>query len=647
MELAVLQFLECVPAALALGVLVLPLLSNGGSFWGERRFGGVVAGLATFRAAVGIWGVWVMARSVVGESGTLDLGTVTAFAAGTIVGRAWILTELAALGFAAATLYRTRLAEDTPKAATKAKTVDRAILILAVLVVAAAPVTGHVLDDTLPIYARFSFLVHTAAGLLWFGGLLGLVWWMIQGRRGDPERALLLAERWSMVAKVAMVAVLVTGVILTIENVGSVPRLLSTTYGRMLIVKVSLLCAVLLIALSLVLYQTRVARNAFSMLRWGLVAGAEATVATVLVFVAGWLAVTTPALHDDELVWPLPFRISWRATWGLGVPSWGAAWWEAIAGGVFLAAALALWFWPRLRQWRRYTVPSSVLTAAVLGLVSLSVQAYPDTYRLSTVPFSAESVARGYDLFQANCIACHGEGGEGDGPAAKGLTPPPANLTAPHVATHTLGDIFHWIGEGPGPNSPMPAFTSLTEDEKWDLINFMWLLSTTYQSRLLTTESILQFLVAPDVTLREPKGERIDLWKLRGTPVVLSIADCKASDLTAPGVAEAGLVRSDAVAQEKKVPHIVVAGPGCPAVAGALVPLHPEAVFRAMALLNRTFSDLFTNRVEDAHFLIDRSGYLRARFRHIADDDAMRMLRREIDKLAVEPVVEIPEDHAH
>lgn len=37
--------------------------------------------------------------------------------------------------------------------------------------------------------------------------------------------------------------------------------------------------------------------------------------------------------------------------------------------------------------------------------------------------------ASGQAVFAANCATCHGDGGRGDGPAAVGLEPPPADLT--------------------------------------------------------------------------------------------------------------------------------------------------------------------------------------------------------------------------
>lgn len=45
--------------------------------------------------------------------------------------------------------------------------------------------------------------------------------------------------------------------------------------------------------------------------------------------------------------------------------------------------------------------------------------------------------ASGQAVFAANCATCHGEGGRGDGPAATGLEPPPADLTD---NTWTTGD---------------------------------------------------------------------------------------------------------------------------------------------------------------------------------------------------------------
>lgn len=89
------------------------------------------------------------------------------------------------------------------------------------------------------------------------------------------------------------------------------------------------------------------------------------------------------------------------------------------------------------------------------------------------VEASAESIASGRELFATNCALCHGETGEGDGPAASGLAMPPANLHEDHVQGRTDGSLFYVISHSK-PESPMPAWKDiLSEDERWHVINYL------------------------------------------------------------------------------------------------------------------------------------------------------------------------------
>ena len=57
----------------------------------------------------------------------------------------------------------------------------------------------------------------------------------------------------------------------------------------------------------------------------------------------------------------------------------------------------------------------------------------------STPAVTPAMLEQGRATYKANCVACHGEGGKGDGPAAGALKPPPRDHTDP-VYMNTLTD---------------------------------------------------------------------------------------------------------------------------------------------------------------------------------------------------------------
>ncbi|MGZ9221392.1 MAG: copper resistance protein CopC [Anaerolineales bacterium] len=90
------------------------------------------------------------------------------------------------------------------------------------------------------------------------------------------------------------------------------------------------------------------------------------------------------------------------------------------------------------------------------------------------IPPNSESVAAGHALFMTSCAPCHGVTGKGDGPVALTLNPRPADLSQHAIpGVHTDAQLFEWITNG-FPGSQMPAFKStLSDTERWHLVNFI------------------------------------------------------------------------------------------------------------------------------------------------------------------------------
>jgi mono/diheme cytochrome c family protein len=75
-------------------------------------------------------------------------------------------------------------------------------------------------------------------------------------------------------------------------------------------------------------------------------------------------------------------------------------------------------------------------------------------------------------MYQENCVPCHGKTGAGDGPAATSLTPKPANFTdAKLMSKATDGELFWKMSNGRG---PMPAWKDqLSDTQRWQLVNYL------------------------------------------------------------------------------------------------------------------------------------------------------------------------------
>jgi len=78
-------------------------------------------------------------------------------------------------------------------------------------------------------------------------------------------------------------------------------------------------------------------------------------------------------------------------------------------------------------------------------------------------------VQKGQELYQANCSACHGITGAGDGPAAAALNPRPKDFTRRIFAVHQVKRILKNGIAG----STMQAFSQFSDDQMEDLSHFL------------------------------------------------------------------------------------------------------------------------------------------------------------------------------
>jgi mono/diheme cytochrome c family protein len=91
---------------------------------------------------------------------------------------------------------------------------------------------------------------------------------------------------------------------------------------------------------------------------------------------------------------------------------------------------------------------------------------------VNPVPSDDASVERGSQLFQINCLICHGPAGLGNGKVASFFEHKPANLSSPAVQNLSDGAIFLVISTGVA--GRMPALNeNLSVRDRWDLVNFV------------------------------------------------------------------------------------------------------------------------------------------------------------------------------
>jgi len=544
---------------------------------------------------------------------------------------------------------------------------------VAALTLAAGSLASHSAAGELSVISVLPYALHIVLASVWLGGLPAVlsIMFATTGKRSHEEVDrfdIQTLKRFSAIALPVMVAVVATGTIVANDMVDtSYAALAATSWGWFLNTKLALLAVILVLAAcarhiwipSLDKNAEVAAAGRRGLRKWVTV---EFMIALAMVLVATMLANAVPAKHAVIEDWPYPFRFSIDATWGgLGMMI-GAG--IGVALLILAIGAIAI---GRAKHWEtkwRIAIPALLAACAlVAALPPLATQAFPETYRKTPVPFDAISVANGATIFAANCVLCHGPQAKGNGVLAKTFPIPPVDLlTEPHTAKHTAGDFFHWLTHGI-PGTGMPAFADkLSEEDRWDVVNFLHATSRGYQARLINP------YVAPNQPYMAPQnfsysahddssGTLKDFRRQKAVLLVLfSWPESRARlDLLRQAYATLrdGNVAVLAVPVNDLNPQDLAE-----ITAGMTFQIATQGaseITRSYSLFRRTLSnpDLAGEGAIPKHmeFLIDRYGYLRARWIPAVDGTGwtdIGELMRQVEQLNREKELRPPpDDHVH
>jgi putative copper resistance protein D len=497
--------------------------------WESRmlRWARALAGLLL---VTGLAALAFQAAVVTGRPGAaLDVGEWARLLGRSQFGTVWLVRHGVLLLLAALLLLRERERSGADRLAFRLEAG-----MLAAVATAAMAWAGHAAAvEPAGLTAALLDALHLLAAGAWFGALAPLAALLrpVSDERGADARpfAVVAVRAFSRLALVLMALVVLTGIANSWFQVGGIPALVGTRYGWLLLLKVGLLVPILAMAQhnrSRLLPRlsgdgATVGRPA--MARLGRFVAAEAGLGLLILLITSGLSLSPPAVHDP-IWWPFSLRYSWDAAAALP----GGASRVLIGGQIAVVGLLAVIVGLLLPSWRVLLGGGGVAALALglwVALPPLTVDAYPTTYRRPSVSYQAVSVASGEALYRAHCATCHGPGGRGDGPGGAGLPKPPADLTAAHAAQHTVGDMFWWLTHGI-PAAGMPPFGSvLSEEERWDLINFIRTLGAGERARQMTAlvPPGRPWLVAPDLTIVVGPAPPRSLKELRDRWMVLLV----------------------------------------------------------------------------------------------------------------------------
>jgi len=143
-------------------------------------------------------------------------------------------------------------------------------------------------------------------------------------------------------------------------------------------------------------------------------------------------------------------------------------------------------------------------------------------------PAAEATVAKGKQVYDANCVQCHGPEGKGDGYGAPFLVPPPRDFTGGQFKFRTTAggqlptdeDLFRTISRGANGTGMPPWQYLLNDEERWALVDYV----KTFDAR---------FASAPPrkpMPLPEPPGRSRSVARGRDVYAKMQCSKCHGDD---------------------------------------------------------------------------------------------------------------------
>ena len=121
----------------------------------------------------------------------------------------------------------------------------------------------------------------------------------------------------------------------------------------------------------------------------------------------------------------------------------------------------------------RAAVAAKADPVSVAKLAHALSSAVQKTYPFPVAPTAMPVLAKGGQLFQAQCAACHGQQGRGDGPLAASLNPKPTALADHTRARERSLFALHQIISNGVQGTAMQGFGALSDEDRWALAFFV------------------------------------------------------------------------------------------------------------------------------------------------------------------------------